>query len=166
MVSNITVSLSSSSSHKPLLWPVGRLWLACSRSFLSPPPGSVRWHRYCPISAPWLAPYCSSLPAGTLLRYSGWHPTATHRRLASPLPGGSARLLPSGPEDPSSVTTSRGIALPPWLCPTPWIDVMTCPTVHHGFGGPSSSEFSNVAGRLSSPRGQHFWPLGSFLLFW
>jgi len=42
---------------------------------------------------------------------------------------------------PSSVTPSRGIALPPWLCPTPWIDVMTCLTVHHGFGGPSTGVF-------------------------
>ena len=127
--------------------------------------------RFCPLgpllrlTAPWLARYCSSLPAGTLLLYFGWHPTATHRRLASPLPGGSARLLLSRPEDPSSVTPSHGIALPPWLCPTPWIDVMTCPTVQHGFGEPSCSEFSNVAGLLSSPRGQRFWLLESFLLF-
>ena len=151
-VGNITVSLGLSASQMPLLWPVCRLWLVCSRSFLSPPPGSVRWHLYCPISASWLAPYCSSLPAGTLLLHSGWHPTATHCRLASPLPGCSARLLPSWPEDPSSVTPSRGIALPPWLCPTHLIDVMTCPTVQHGFGGPSSSEYSYVAGQQSSPR--------------
>jgi len=47
----------------------------------------------------------------------------------------------------------------------PLIDVMTCPTVQHGFGGPSSPEFSYVTDQQSSPRGQCFWPLESFLLF-
>ena len=102
---------------------------------------------YCPIS--WhlnanpphrLAPYCFS-PAGTLLLLTSWHPTAHHRWLASPLPGGSARLLPFRSVGPSSVTPSRGIALPPWLCPTPCIDVMTCLTVHHGFSGPPTGVF-------------------------
>jgi len=102
---------------------------------------------YCPIS--WhltanpphrLAPYCSS-PAGTLLLLTGWHPTAHHRWLASPLPSGSVRHLPFRSVGPSSVTPSRGIALPPWLCSMPWIDVMTCLTVQHGFGGPSTGVF-------------------------
>ena len=44
-VSNITVSLGLPSSQKPLTWPVCRLWLARSRSFPPPPPGSVRLHR-------------------------------------------------------------------------------------------------------------------------
>jgi len=86
--------LVSSSSQKPLLWPVCQLWLACSRSFLPPPPGSVRWHRTAPFLSlagtllliiGWhrtahyrLAPYCSSW-AGTLLLIIGWHPTAHHR---------------------------------------------------------------------------------------
>jgi len=102
---------------------------------------------YCPIS--WhltanpphrLAPYCSS-PAGTLLLLTGWHRTAHHRWLASPLPSGSVRHLPFRSVGPSSVTPSRGIALPPWLCSTPWIDVRTCLTVQHGFGGPSTGVF-------------------------
>jgi len=38
----------SLSPQKPLLWPVSRLWLPRSRSFLYPPPGSVRWHRTAP----------------------------------------------------------------------------------------------------------------------
>ena len=165
-VSNISASLGFVVVEKPLLRPVCRLWLARLRSFPSPPPGSVRWHRYCPFPPPGWHPTAPPPLAGTLLLHSGWHPTAHPRWLASPLPGGSARLLPSWPEDPSSLTPSRGIALPPWLCRTPWIDVLTCPTVQHGFGGPSSFEFSNVAGQLSSPRGQRFWPLESFLLFW
>ena len=56
-----------SSSQKALLWPVCRLWLARSRSFLFPPPGSVRWHHTAPFS--W---HLSAYPPG-------WHPTATHR---------------------------------------------------------------------------------------
>jgi len=48
--------LGSSSSQKPLLWPVCWLWLARSQSFLLPSPGSVRLHRYC---------------------YSSWHLTAS-----------------------------------------------------------------------------------------
>ena len=56
-------------------------------------------------------------PAGTLLLLTGWHPTAHRRWLASPLLGGPARPLPLRSFGPSSVTPSRGIALPLWLCP-------------------------------------------------
>jgi len=45
-----------------------------------------------PLSAPWLAPYCPP-SAGPLLLHSGWHTRAHYRWLASPQPGGSARLL-------------------------------------------------------------------------
>ena len=69
------------------------------------------WH---PTAYHPLAPYCQS-PAGTLLLFIGWHPTANRRWLASPLPGGSARHLHFRSVGPSSVTPSRGIALPPWL---------------------------------------------------
>ena len=96
---------------------------------------------YCPLS--WHLTAKNPPPAGTrLLPPSGWHPTATHRLapycspswLAPPLLGGSARpSLPLRSFGPSSVTPSRRIALPPWLCPTRGNDVMTCPTVHHGF---------------------------------
>jgi len=95
------------------------------------------WH---PTAHHRLAPHCHSL-AGTPLPLSSWHPTAYRRWLASPLPRGSARHLRFQSVGPSSVTPSRGIALPPWLCPMPWIDVMTCLTVHHGCGGPSTGVF-------------------------
>jgi len=99
LVSNIMVPLSFVVVQKPLLWLVSRLCLARSPSFLSPPPGSVRWHRYCSILlAGWhptaphrLAPYCY-IPAGTLLLIVGWHPLCpvgplafnTSNRLAPP----------------------------------------------------------------------------------
>ena len=146
----------SSSSQKPLLWPVCRLRLACSQSFLSPPPSSVGLHRtatilslastlllitgWHPTAYHRLAPYCHSW-AGTLLPLMGWLPTAHRRWLASPQPSGSARRLSFRSVGPSSVTPSRGIAPPPSLCPTPWIDVMTYLTVQHGFGGPFAGVF-------------------------
>jgi len=95
------------------------------------------WH---PTAHHRLAPYCLS-SAGTLLLLIGWHPAAHRRWLASPLPGRSALRLPFQSVGPSSVTPSRSIALPPWLCPTPWINVMTCLTLQHGFGGPSAGVF-------------------------
>jgi len=87
------------------------------------------WH---PTALHRLAPYCYS-PAGTLLLIVvGWHPLCSVAPLA-PLPLRSFGL--------SSVTPSRGIALPLWLCPTPWINVMSCLNVHHGCGGPSTGVF-------------------------
>ena len=83
-VSYITVSLGLAVAPKALAMArVGRLWLAGSRSFLYPPPGSVRWHLTAPSAGTLLlktppqagtlllppfqlAPYCYS-PAGTLL---------------------------------------------------------------------------------------------------
>jgi len=47
-----------------------------------------------PLSAPWLASYYFP-SSGILLLHIGWRPTAYRRWLASPLPGGSARLLRS-----------------------------------------------------------------------
>jgi len=92
-----------------------------------------------------LAPYCPLSWHLTAKNSSpGWHPSAP-----PPLAGTllltflagipSARWLrsrfslPLRSFGPSSVTPSRGIALPPWLCPTLGNDVMTCPTVHVGF---------------------------------
>ena len=69
------------------------------------------WH---PTAHHRLAPFCWS-SAGTLLLLTGWHPTAHRCWLASPLPGGSTRHLPFQSVGPSSVTPSRGIALPPGL---------------------------------------------------
>ena len=77
-----------------------------------------------PLTPHRLAPYCYS-PAGTLLLIVvGWHPLC----LVAPL-----AALPLRSFSLSSVTPSRGIALPPWLCAMLGNDVMTCPTVHHGF---------------------------------
>jgi len=140
---------------------MARLSAAASLLAILPPSSS----RFCPL-APYcyhplpgwhptahhrLAPNCYS-PAGTLLLLTGWHPTAHRRWLASPQPGGSARHLPSRLVGPSSVTPSRGIALPPWLCPTPWIVVMTCLTVQHGFGGPTTRVFLCRLSTILSPR--------------
>jgi len=108
---------------------------------------------YCPISwhltassTPRLAPYCYS-PAGTLLLVIvGWHPLCSVAPLAR-VPLRSFGL--------SSVTPSRGIALPPWLCPTLGTDVMTCPTVHHGLWWALSLEvFPCRRSSILSPRPQ------------
>ena len=93
--------------------PLAILPLPCSRFCPLAP--------YCPIS--WHLTAKSSPPAGTLLLPTGWHPTATQRLapycssswLASPLPRGSARHLPFRLVGPSSIRSSRGIALPAWL---------------------------------------------------
>jgi len=68
-VSNIVVSLGFVIVPKALT--LARLSAAASflRSFLSPPPGSVRFHRTATILS----------AAGTLLLITGWHPTATLR---------------------------------------------------------------------------------------
>jgi len=139
-VSNIVVSLGFVVVPKALA--MARLSAAASLFAILPLSSS----RFCP-----LAPYSyhplpgwhptALQPAGTLLLLTGWHPTAHRRWLASPLPGGSARHLPFRSVGPSSVTPSRGIALPRWLCPMPWMGVMTCLTVHHGCGGPSTGVF-------------------------
>ena len=162
----------SSSSQKPLLWPVCRLRLACSRSFLSPPPGFVRLHRTATILS----------PAGTLLLITGWDPTA-HHRLApySYLSAGTLLLIiigwhPLCPVGPVGIYPSDRVASPRLrlvvvlhclrdYCPTPWIDVITCLTVQHGFGRPSAGVFLRRRSTNLS-RGQRFWPLESFLLFW
>jgi len=119
-VSNIMVSSRSrpglvpvsSSSQKPILSPLCRLWLACACSCLHPPSGSVRLHPTAKFHS----------LAGTPLLIIGWHPPATRRlaRYCSSLLAGipSARWLrspifPLRSSDLSSVTPSRGIALPP-----------------------------------------------------
>ena len=158
-VSNITVPLglvvvpkalamahlSAAASFLTMLSPSSSPFCPLAPYCYHPLPG---WH---PTAHHWLAPYCYS-PAGTLLLLTGWHPTAHRRWLASPLPGGPARHLPFRSVGPSSVTPSRRIALPPWLCPTPWIQVMTCLTVQHGFGGPSTGVFLYRRSTILSPR--------------
>jgi len=163
--------LSAVASFFAILPPSSSQFCPLAPYWYHPLPG---WH---PTGTHRLAPYCYS-PAGTLLLLTGWHPTATHRLapycyspagtllplltgghptahrrwLASPLPCGSARYLPFRSVGPSSVTPSRGIALPPWLCPTPWIHVMTCLTVQHGFGGPSTGVFLCRRSTILSPQ--------------
>jgi len=61
----------------------------------------------------------------------GWHPTADHRlapycSLLAGIPSAlwlRSPLYPPRSSHPSSLTPSRGIALPPWLPPTPWGDL-------------------------------------------
>jgi len=128
---------------------------------------------YCPLSwhltanpPPRLAPYCSP-PAGTLLLITGWHPTAHPpgwHPLCSVAP---LALLPLRSFDPSSVTPSRGIALPPWL----WTNALDrCNDLRDrasGSCGPTVSVFSRVGDHLSSPSGPATaLEQPSFLLFW
>jgi len=68
---------------------------------------------YCPLS--WHLTAKNPPPAGTLLLPSGWHPTATHRLAPYCYSLAGTLLLLLRSVDPSSVTPSRGIALPPWL---------------------------------------------------
>jgi len=158
-VNNITVPLGFVVIPKALA--MARLSAAASLLAILPPCSSrffplapycysslSGWH---PTAHHRLATYCCS-PAGTLLLLTGWHPTARRSWLASPLPGDSVRRLPFRSVGPSSVTPSRGIALPPWLCPTPWIDVMTCLTVQHGFGRPSTGVFLYHRSPILSPQ--------------
>jgi len=114
-VSNITVPLGFVVVPKALA--MARLSAAASLLAILPLSSS----RFCPL-APYcyhpplgwhptahhrLAPYCYS-PAGTLLLLTGWHPTAHRRWLASPLPGGSARLPTSLP--PAIYSTVANLA--------------------------------------------------------
>ena len=93
----------------------------------------------------WLAPYCYS-PAGTLLLtfLPGWHPLCWVAPLA---------LLPLRSFDPSSLTASPGIPLPPWLL-TNAFD--RCNDLHNRASrscGPTVSVFSRAGDHLSSPSG-------------
>jgi len=97
----------------------------------SPLPVFLRWHRTALLAGTFLL---TSPPASPLLLLTGWHPTA--RWLRSPL----YRLRLSRC---SSVTPRRGIALPQWLPPTPWLnDVITGASVEYSYSvGPHSSGF-------------------------
>ena len=119
----------SSSSQKPLLWPVCWLWVAGPQSFLHAPPGSV--YRHC--TALLAATLLLDPPlAGTLMLLVSGHPTATHRlgpycflSLAGIPSARSLRCLlyPPRSSDPS-VTASCAMALPPCLQPKPEINVI------------------------------------------
>jgi len=154
-VSNITVSLGLAVAPKALAmarWsvvasPLAILPLRPSRFPPLAPYCPLSWHLTAKKLLSRLAPYCSPP--------SGWHPTATHwlapycspSRQASPLLGGSARpSLPLRSFGPSSVTPSRGIALPPWLCPNAWERCNDLPDHTSWFlVGPQSMSFPVLA---------------------
>jgi len=150
-VSNITVPLGFVVIPKALA--MARLSVVASPFAILPPSASL----FCP-----LVPYYHNPPPG-------WHGTA-HHRLApycSPLAGiPSAWWLRSPPYPPrlsqsSSVTPSRGIALPLWLPPRPWSnDEITGAAVVHGSSvGPQSRGFQRKARSLSTPSGARSEPL-------
>ena len=116
-----------------------------------------------PPSPSWfspLAPYspfswhltARTLPlAGTLLLPSGWHPTATPRLAPNCYSRGGTLLLLPRSVDPSSLTPSRGIALPAWLL-SHALD--RCNDLHDrvsGYSGPTVSVFSPVHDHLFPP---------------
>ena len=111
-VSSITVPLSFVVVPKVLA--MARLSVVASPLAILPPSPS----RFCPLVPYYYIP----LP--------GWHPTRDHRLALyhSSLAGIPSALCVRSPIYPlrsshsSSVTPSRGIALPPWLPPTPWGD--------------------------------------------
>jgi len=125
------------------------------------------WHLTAENSSPGWHPTAPPPLAGILLLLTGWHPTA-HLPGWHPLCSVSpVALLPLRSFHPSSVTPSRGIALPPWL----WTNGLDrCSDLHKrasGSCGPTVSVFSSVGDHLSSPSGPE-WALEhpSFLLFW
>jgi len=145
-------------------------------AILPVPPSRLRpLAPYCPLGChltakkllPGVAPYCSPPLAGTLLLLTGWHPTA-HLPGWHPLCSVAAlALLTLRSCDPSSVTLSRGIALPPWL----WTNALDrCNDLHNrasGSCGHTVSVFSRVGDHLSSPWGPaRALEQPSFLLFW
>jgi len=76
-----------------------------------PSAGTVLPHKlapYCWNSSPSWHPTAPPPPAGTLLLSTGWHPTAHHRWLATPLPGGPARPPASLP--PAIYSTVANLA--------------------------------------------------------
>jgi len=137
--------------------------MACLSVVASPltilPPSTSRFRPlapYCPIC--WHLTAKPPPPqAGTLLLSTGWHPTATHELAPycySP-PGTQLLLLRS--VDPSLVTPSRSIALPPWLLSNA---LDQCNDLHNrasGFSGPTVSQFSPVDDRPSTRLRPTFW---------
>ena len=104
-----------------------------------------------------LVPYCYS-PAGTLLLlFLGWHPLC---------PVALLTYLPPPIRRPSSVTPSRGIALPPWLLSNTCDRSDNLRASVSGYSGPTVSVFSPVTGHQSnyqSPKGP--WSSRRFLCF-
>jgi len=127
----------------------------------------LSWHLTAKNSSPGWHPTAPPPLAGTLLLLTRWHPTAQlpgWHPLCSVAP---LALLPLQSFDPSSVTTSRGIALPPWL----WTNALDRYNNLHnrasGSCGPTVSVFSRVGDHLSSLLGpQRALEQPSFLLFW
>jgi len=127
----------------------------------------LSWHLTAKNSSSGWHPTAPPPLAGTLLLLTGWHPTAHlpgWHPLCSVAP---LTLLPLRSFDPSSVTPSRGIALPPWL----WTKALDrCNDLHNrvsGSCGPTVSVFSHIGDHLSSPSGsERALEQPSFLLFW
>jgi len=151
-----------------LLWGKPRLVTSRSRPGLVIVPKALAMARLSVVASPFaILPPSSSLFCPLVPYYYtplfGWHPTAPHR-LA---PYGSwlagipsawwlrSPLYPPRSSHFSSVTPSRGIALPPWLPPTPWSnDVITGAAVVYGSSvGPHVQWFSFNTRSLSSPSG-------------
>jgi len=103
-VTNITVSLGFVVVPKALA--MARLSVVASPLAILPLPPS----RFRP-----LAPYCPLSWHLTATPLPGWHPTATHRLAPYWYSPAGTLLLRLRWVGPSSVTPSRGIALPPWL---------------------------------------------------
>jgi len=128
--------------------PLGILPLPPSRFCPLPP--------YCPLS--WHLTAKTPPPAGTLRLPSGWQPTATHGLAPYCYTLAGTLLLLLRSVDPSSVTPSCGIALPPWRLSNA---LDGCNDLHDcasSYCGPMVSMFSPVADHQSSnqaPQGPH-----------
>ena len=107
------------------------------------------WYHTPPLAGTLLLTYP---PAGILLPLTGSHHTAWW--LHSPLYPFRSPLYPLRSSCSSSVTPSRGIALPPWLPPTPWSnDVITGATVVYGYDvRPYSSGFLLMSHHYPLPK--------------
>ena len=113
------------------------------------------WH---PTAHHRLAPYCYSLAGILLLIVVGWHLLGPVAPLA---------LLPLRLSDPSSVTPSHGIALPPWLLSNALDRRNDLPDRASGYCGPMVPVFAPVGDYLPTPPGPRFGSLNKrFLLFW
>jgi len=173
-VSNIPVSLGFAVVPKALAmgrWsvvasPLAILLLPPSRFRPLAPYCRISWH-FTANPPPLLAPYCSPPPAGTLLLLTGWHPTA-HLPGWHPLCSVAPLALHSLRSfDPSSVTPSRGIALPLWL----WTNALErCNDLRDrasGSCGPTVSVVSRFGDHLSSLTGpERALEQPLFPLFW
>ena len=140
-VSKMTVPLSFVVGQKALA--MAPLSVVASPFAILPlPPSQFRpLPPYCPFS--WHLTAKTPPPAGILLLPSGWHPSCYSRA--------GTLLLIFRSVDPSSVTPSRGIALPLWLSSN---TLDRCNDLHNcasGYSGLTVSVFFPVDELLSTP---------------